>query len=458
MRRFQERDKKDFTTTRIIALGFLGAILVGTVFLMLPISTVPGERTGLVDALFTSTTSVCVTGLVTVPTFSHWTIFGQAVIMILAQIGGLGVITFTMLFLLALGKRIGLKQRLLIQDAYNLDTLRGLVKVVKRIVKGTLIVEGIGALLYMTVFVPEFGPIGIWKSIFNSVSAFCNAGMDVLGPDSLEPYVGNPVINITTMLLIILGGIGFPVWWNIIDMAKNWKSDYPNRRQALRHLRLHTKLVLWMTVVLIGVGALFVFILEFHNPQTLGGLSPGEKIQAALFQSITTRTAGFATIPQDGLTKGTALICCILMFIGGSPSGTAGGIKTTTAAILLMTVYSIIHERRDTEMFGRKVSDNVVRRALSIFMVSLLVMFSAIIVLSIVQPGPFLDCVYEAVSAIATVGLSRDFTPMLNVAGRLTIIVTMYIGRIGPISLALFFNSRRFVNLKTYPEEKVSVG
>ncbi len=458
MKRFRERESRDFTTTRIIALGFLGAILVGTVLLMLPISTVASETTSPVDALFTATTSVCVTGLVTVPTFSHWTIFGQIVIALLAQIGGLGVITFTMLFLLALRKRIGLKQRLLIQDAYNLDTLQGLVKLVMRIVRGTLIVEGVGALFYMMVFVPEFGPIGIWKSIFNSVSAFCNAGMDVLGPNSLESYVGNPLINITTMVLIVLGGIGFPVWWNVIDMTRNWKKDYINRRQALHHLRLHTKLVIWMTVVLIFAGALMVFILEFDNPGTLGNLSLGEKIQAAFFQSVTTRTAGFATIPQSELTKGTALICCILMFIGGSPSGTAGGVKTTTVAILLITVYSIIRERRETEMFGRKVSDNVVRRALAIFMVSLLVMLSAVITLSVVQPGSFLDCLYETVSAIATVGLTRDFTASMNVFGKIIIIVTMYIGRIGPISLALFFNSRRFVNLKTYPEENVSVG
>lgn len=458
MNRLRKRESGGFTTTRIIALGFLGAILVGALLLMLPVSSASGSMTNPVDALFTSTTSVCVTGLVTVPTYSHWSVFGQIVIALLAQIGGLGVITFTMMFLIALRKRIGLRERLLIQDAYNLDTIQGMVILVKKVIKGTLIVEGTGALLYMTVFVPEFGAIGIWKSIFNSVSAFCNAGMDVLGPDSLERYVANPVVNITTMLLIILGGIGFPVWWNILDMIRQGRKKYCDWPTALRHLRLHTKLVLSVTAVLIFAGAAAVFILEFANDQTIGNLPLWQKIQASFFQSVTTRTAGFATISQTGLHKSTALICCMLMFIGGSPSGTAGGVKTTTMIILIMTVWSIIRGRKETEMFGRKISDNIVRRALSIFMVSFVVMLAAVTALAVVQPGSFLDCLYETISAIATVGLTRDFTTSLNLAGKIIIIITMYIGRIGPISLALFFNSKRFVNLVSYPEERVSVG
>lgn len=450
--------KKEFTTTRILALGFLGAIFLGTLLLMLPVCARSGETTHVVDALFTSTTSVCVTGLVTVPTYAHWSIVGQIVIALLIQVGGLGVITFTMLFLLALRRRIGMKQRLLIQDAYNLDTIQGLVILVQKIVKGTLVVEGIGALLCMTVFVPDFGLRGIWISLFHAVSAFCNAGMDVMGPDSLAAYVANPVINITTMLLIIMGGIGFPVWWNVVDILRQRRRKRRDMRMSLHHLSLHTKLVLFMTFSLILLGAFLVFILEYNNPATLGGLPLWQKIQAAFFQSVTTRTAGFYTIPQIGLNKATALICCIFMFIGGSPSGTAGGIKTTTTAILVLTVVSIIKGRRDTEMFGRKVGDLVVRRALSIFGVSFAVMLAAVIFLAAVQPGDFLDCLFEVISAIATVGLSRDFTTQLTMAGRLILIVTMYIGRIGPISLALFFNAKRFVNLKTYPEERVGVG
>ena len=454
----RHRRKKEFTTTRIIALGFLGTIVFGTLLLMLPVSAASGEMTNFIDSLFTATTSVCVTGLVTVPTYAHWSVFGQIVIALLAQVGGLGVITFTMLFLMALGKRIGLKQRLLIQDAYNLDTIQGMVILIKKILKGTLIVEGVGALLYMTVFIPEFGWIGIWKSVFNAISAFCNAGMDVLGPDSLAPYGANPIVNITTMLLIILGGIGFPVWWSVLDMFCRRRRKRRTLFTGAHHLPLHTKMVLFMTLSLIAGGALLIFLLEYNNPETLGNLPWWQKIQAALFQSVTTRTAGFLTISQAGLRKATAMICCLLMFIGGSPSGTAGGVKTTTVAILVLTVISIIKGRNDTEMFGRKINGNLVRRALSIFMVSFGVMLLAVIALAIVQPGDFIDCLFEVISAIATVGLTRDFTTELTVAGRIIIIVTMYIGRIGPISLALFFNSRRFVNLKTYPEEKVGVG
>lgn len=454
----RHRRKKEFTTTRIIALGFLGTIIIGTLLLMLPVSAASGEMTNFIDSLFTATTSVCVTGLVTVPTYAHWSVLGQVVIALLVQVGGLGVITFTMLFLMALGKRIGLKQRLLIQDAYNLDTIQGMVILIKKILKGTLIVEGAGALLYMTVFIPEFGWIGIWKSVFNAISAFCNAGMDVLGPDSLAPYVANPIVNITTMLLIILGGIGFPVWWSVLDMLCRRRRKHRTLFTGAHHLPLHTKMVLFMTLSLIVGGALLIFLLEYNNPETLGNLPWWQKIQAALFQSVTTRTAGFLTISQAGLRKATAMICCLLMFIGGSPSGTAGGVKTTTVAILVLTVISIIKGRNDTEMFGRKINGNLVRRALSIFMVSFGVMLLAVVALAIVQPGEFMDCLFEVISAIATVGLTRDFTTELTVAGRIIIIVTMYIGRIGPISLALFFNSRRFVNLKTYPEEKVGVG
>lgn len=453
-----ERKRRELTTTAIIALGFLGTIVVGTLLLLLPFATSEGNHTGVIDALFTSTTSVCVTGLVTVPTYSHWTLFGQIVIAFLIQIGGLGVITFTMLFLVALKQKIGLKERLLIRDAYNLDTIKGLVVLVKNIVKGTILVESAGAILYMTVFIPEFGISGIWKSIFNAVSAFCNAGMDVIGPDSLAPYVGNPVINLTTMTLIILGGLGFPVWWSLLDMFRYRRENRCGWRRTVHHLDLHAKLVIFCTFALIVAGALIVFVMEYNNPGTLGDLPLWEKVQASVFQSVTTRTAGFLTISQSAMRKGTAFICCLLMFIGGSPSGTAGGAKTTTVAILVVTVYSIIRGRNDTEMFGRRVSENVVRRALSIFMVSFAVMLFAVVALATVQPGDFMDCLYEVTSAIGTVGLSRDFTTELNLAGRIIIIITMYLGRIGPISLALFFNAKHFLNLKRYPEGRIGVG
>lgn len=454
----RERRRRELTTTAIISLGFLGTIAAGTLLLMLPFATTEGNVTSVLDALFTSTTSVCVTGLVTVPTFSHWTLFGQLVILLLIQIGGLGVITFTMLFLLILHRRIGLKERLLIRDAYNLDTIQGLVILVKKVIRGTLLIEGLGALLYMTVLVPEFGVSGIWKSIFNAVSAFCNAGMDVIGENSLMPYVSNPVMNLTTMALIILGGIGFPVWWSVLHMFRYKRENVCGWKRTIHHLNLHTKIVLSVTIFLIFAGAFLVFVLEYSNPETLGNLSLPGKIMASFFQSVTTRTAGFLTISQSALNKGTAFICCIFMFIGGSPSGTAGGVKTTTVVILLVTVHSIIHGRNDTELFGRSISGNIVRRALSIFMVSFAVLILGIAVLATVQPGSFVDCMYEITSAIGTVGLSRDFTSTLNTAGRVIVIIVMYLGRIGPVSLALFFNANRFINLKRYPEERISVG
>lgn len=264
MKRFGR--KKEFTTTRIIAVGFFVAIVIGTFLLMLPLSSKTGKVTGIVDALFTSTTSVCVTGLVTVPTYAHWSLFGQVVIALLAQVGGLGVITFTTMFMLILRRRIGMKERLLIQDAYNLDTIQGLVVLVKKILKGTLVVETVGALLYMTVFIPDYGLAGVWYSVFNAVSAFCNAGMDVIGPDSLSRYVGNPVVNITTMGLIILGGLGFPVWWNVLDVMKQRKRKRRTGRESLHYLSLNAKLVLFMTAFLIVVGAILILILEYQNP------------------------------------------------------------------------------------------------------------------------------------------------------------------------------------------------
>lgn len=451
--------KRSLTTTQIIMFGFLGAIVVGTLLLALPIASSNGKATNLLDSLFTATTSVCVTGLVVVPTWSHWSLFGQAVIALLIQVGGLGVITFTTLVLMVMGRRITLKERLLIQDAYNLDSIRGVVKLTLRILKGVLRVEAIGAVFYSLVFIPRYGIAqGIWKSIFNSVSAFCNAGMDILGDTSLQPFQGNVIINFTTMALIILGGLGFPVWWNILDVLKERKRRYDGWRTAVHHFTLQTKVVISVTVFLIGIGALFVFLLEYNNPDTIGNMPLWEKIMASLFQSVTTRTAGFLTIPQENLRNATALVCIILMFIGGSPSGTAGGVKTTTLGIMLLAVFSIVRGHKDTEAFGRKISTSLVKKAMAVFSLSLAVAFFSIITLLVVQEGDFLDLLYECISAIGTVGLSRAVTGNLNDLGKIVIIITMYAGRVGPISLALFFNSRKYINVRSYPKENISVG
>ncbi len=449
--------RKPFSATRVLAYGFLVSILCGALLLMLPVSSAGGTRTAFIDALFTATTSVCVTGLVTVPTFSHWSFFGQFVILILIQIGGLCVITFTILFWVIMGRRIGLKERLLLQAAYNVDTMRGLVDMAWNIVRGALIVEACGALLIMPRFIMDFGAHGVWAGIFHAVSAFCNAGMDVIGPDSFAAYQSDLWVNLVTSALIILGGIGFPVWWIILRRIRNRVT----RREPyakIPYLGLYPKTVLLMTGALLLFGTAAVLLLEYTNPETLGPLSFGNKLLAAFFQSVTLRTAGFYTISQGGFRNSTCLISCILMFIGGSPSGTAGGIKTTTFLILVSTALSMLKEKDYTEFLHRKISENTVRRALAIFMASFAVTLISLIILTTVNPGSFIDSFFEVVSAIGTVGLSRGFTEYLNTAGKLVIIATMYLGRIGPISLSMFFNSSRFRNLISYAEEPLSVG
>ena len=453
------KHKNKFSTTRMIASGFLGAIIIGTILLSLPIATRDRTVTPIVDSLFTATTSVCVTGLTTVSTLDHWSIFGKIVILVLAQFGGLGVITFSTSILMILGKRITLNERLLIQDAYNLDTLRGLVKLTKRIIKGTLIVEGMGAVLYSIQFVKDYDFFpAIGKAIFNSVSAFCNAGMDILGNESLAMYRGNVLVNLTTMGLIIIGGIGFPVWWDILKVIGQSARKEIRAKYMFRRLELHSKIALTVTAILIVGGAFLIFIIEYNNPATLQGLPLGEKILASFFQSVTTRTAGFLTIPQENFKDASTFIFLLLMFVGGSPSGTAGGVKTVTIALLYLSARSIVKGKNDIEVFRRKLPDFYLKKALSVVCVSLGVLIATILTLSVFVPGNFVDIVYEATSALATVGLTRNFTSSLNYIGKLIIICTMYLGRIGPITMMFAFNIKRTKGLRTLPEEKVLVG
>ena len=453
------KDKKKFSTTRMIATGFLVAIIIGTILLSLPIATQDRTVTPLIDSLFTATTSICVTGLVTVSTLDHWSLFGKVVILFLIQFGGLGVITFSTTILMMLGKRITLNERLLIQDAYNLDTLRGMVKLTKKIIKGTLIVEGIGALIYSIQFVQDYGFFsGIWRAIFNSVSAFCNAGMDILGNESLAMYRENPLVNFTTMALIIIGGIGFPVWWDVLEVIRLAIKKEIKTKNLLRKLGLHSKLALSVTVMLIFGGAFLILLLEYNNEATIAGLSFGDKIMACLFQSVTTRTAGFFTIPQECLRNESAFLCILMMFIGGSPSGTAGGVKTVTLSVIVLSTISIVKGKNDIEVFKRKLSDFYLKKALAVVMVNLCVLIVTTTCLLVFVPGNFMDILYEATSALATVGLSRNLTGTLNVIGKFIIIVTMYLGRIGPITMMLAFSMKRAKGLRTLPEEKVLVG
>jgi len=448
--------KFHLSTTQIILLGFLVTILLGSVLLALPISSADGIAVPYLDALFTATTSTCVTGLVTLPTVSTWSTFGQVVILILIQIGGLGVVTIMSGFMLLLNKKMGISDRLLIQDAFNLNTMSGLVRFVKNVLVGTLAIEAAGALLYMIVFVPEFGPRGIWISVFNSISAFCNAGIDIVGENSLCDYAVNPLINLVTSTLIILGGLGYIVWWDVLRVMK--KRTKRNRK-IFRYLSLHSKIVLTVTLGLILGGALPIFIFEYSNPQTIGSMSLFDKIQVSLFQSITTRTAGFASIPQENLTDASAVVSLLLMLIGGSPVGTAGGIKTVTVAVLFCSAFSTIANKSSVTLFGRSFSDGAVRKAVAVVVAFLTICVTSIILMMAVSDAPALDVIYETVSASATVGLSRNFTASLNTFGKLIIIVTMYFGRVGPISMAIALGSRNeSQNVISEPTEEVIIG
>lgn len=337
--------KKNFalSTTQIILITFLVTILIGSLLLALPVSSASGKAVPYIDALFTATSATCVTGLVTLPTVSTWSFFGQVVILILIQIGGLGIITIMSGLMILLNRKMGISDRLLIQDAFNLNSMSGLTKFVKNVLLGTLIIEGIGAVFYMLVFVPEFGAKGIWISVFNSVSAFCNAGLDVIAENSLCNYATNPIINITTSLLIILGGLGYIVWWDVIRVIKTRSNK---NRKIFRHLTLHSKIAITVTAGLIIIGAILIFIFEYENPLTIGNMSLFDKIQASFFQSVTTRTAGFASIPQENLTNASAIVSIILMLIGGSPVGTAGGMKTVTIAVLVSSALATIRNKK----------------------------------------------------------------------------------------------------------------
>jgi len=446
------KKKLSLSTTQIIMLSFLIVILMGSLLLSLPISAANGEAVSYLDALFTATTATCVTGLVTLPTVTTWSVFGQIVILILIQVGGLGVITIMSAVMILLHKRMGIGERILLQDAFNLNSLSGIIRFVKRVLLGTFLVEGMGALLYMSVFVPEFGMKGIWVSVFTSISAFCNAGIDIIAENSLCNYAVNPIINIVTCLLIILGSIGYIVWWDVIGLAGK-------KRRRLRNLTLHSKIAIVTTLILIFGGGILILLFEYSNPLTIGGMSLPDKIQVSLFQSVTTRTAGFATIPQQNLTNASAILCLLLMFIGGSPVGTAGGIKTVTFAVLVVSALATIQNKQEVALFHRNISKQTINKAVAVTMMSFAIMFTSTILLSAVTDTDVLDVFFETVSATATVGLTRDLTPYLNTSGKAIIIGTMYLGRVGPISLALALNSnKKHQNIIKNPTEDISVG
>ena len=444
--------KRSFNASpsQILVIGFGTIILLGTILLNMPIASIKGHSIGFVNALFTATSAVCVTGLVVVDTANHWTYFGQMVIISLIQIGGLGFMTISTLLALIVGRRITLKERIVMQEALNLDELEGLVRLTKSIIITTFIIEAIGAMAFSAVFVPEYGvKKGLVMGLFHSISAFCNAGFDLIGDfKSFSPYVNNITINVTSMLLIIIGGLGFTVWMDV----------YHNR--SFNRLALHSKVVLSITGFLISVGALFLFMIERNNPATMGDLSISGKILSSMFHSVSPRTAGFNTIDNAAFTSSSKFLTIILMFIGGSPGSTAGGIKTATAGILFFTVISVITGREDAEAFEKRISKTLVYRAFALAIISLFLVISVTMVLSISENADFLTLLFESTSAFATVGLSLNYSPNLSFIGKLIISATMFAGRVGPLTLIVALAQRTQKNKSNlkYPEDKISVG
>ena len=444
--------KDKMTYTQIIALGYFCVILTGTLLLLLPPATRAGEHTGFLTALFTATSSTCVTGLVVVDTSLHWTVFGQIVIILMIQVGGIGFVTMGVLFSMFLRRKISLSTRRLLQESMNANQLGGMVKLVRGILKGTLLFEGTGAILLAIRFIPQFGVLkGIYYSVFHAISAFCNAGFDLMGTQSgpyssFVSYVSDPIVPTVFMILIVVGGIGFFVWQDLATNKWNWKK-----------YSLHTKLVLSSTSVLLIGGTIVYYLLERRN--VLAGMSAGEGIFAAMFSSVTARTAGFNTTDIGSLTTASKLFTMVLMFIGGSPGSTAGGIKTVTLMVMLVYVWSNLRGRKSCNIFGRRLDDENIKKASNVIVISILLAVAAILTLSCMQQDlPLEDLMLEVFSAIGTVGMSTGITRSLTTASRLIVILLMFCGRIGSMSFALSFTERKKVAPVQLPSEKVMIG
>ena len=439
-----------FTHARKIALGFFLIIIVGTLLLMLPISSRSGEWTSLVNALFTATSATCVTGLVVFDTYQYWSIFGQLVIIVLIQIGGLGFITFGVGFSMFLKRKIGLARRNLIQESVSALKLAGVVKLVKKIIIGTAIFEGIGAVLLAIRFVPKMGLlVGIYNAVFHSISAFCNAGFDLMGRyeqySSLTVYSSDIVINITIMLLIIIGGLGFSVWDDIWHNRLNFKK-----------YSLHSKIVLISTTVLVFGSAILFGI--FENNNLMQNMNPLEKVLASLFASVTARTAGFNTIDLGAMTQSSKLLTDVLMFIGGSPGSTAGGVKTTSIVVMIFYIGANLRGIQGVNVLGRRISEEDVKKASVVIGINLGMAVIALIAITASQNVNMDDLLLEVFSAIATVGLSTGVTRQLTVSSKLVIIFLMYCGRIGSTTFATsFIGNKRRAPIQ-YPEERINVG
>ena len=435
---------------QIIALGFFLIIMAGTLLLMLPAATKNGQGASFLDALFTATSASCVTGLVVQDTSTYWSGFGQAAILLMIQIGGLGFMTIATMFFMLLKRRVHLRGRELLTESINGNQVGGIMKLAKKILIGTFLIEGIGAMILMIRFVPLYGKQGVWMSVFHSVSAFCNGGFDLMGEhtgvySSLTAFADDWLVNSLIMFLIVIGGVGFVVW-----------DDMLTHKWHLKRYHLHSKIVLYMTNVLIFGGALLFYFVERNA--TGAGMSAGNQILTSLFDSITARTAGFNTVDTAALSDAGKLITIALMFIGGSPGSTAGGVKTTTIMVLMLYSFSYMRKDRGTSVFGRSLEEDALRKASAVFFTNLMLALGVTIIISSIQSFPMLDLMFETFSAIGTVGMSTGLTRELHDISRVLIIFLMYCGRVGSLSFANALAGRR----KTAPVkdavEKITIG
>lgn len=437
---------KKMSYSQQIILGFLSVIIVGSILLMFPISNVNGVWTSYIDCLFTSVSATCVTGLVVFDTASYWSYFGQFIILLLIQIGGLGVVTISLLGLIFAGKKVGIQQRSLMQDSISAHQVGGIVKLTLFISKITLIIELLGALFMFSVFYTDFGLLGIWKSLFHSISAFCNAGFDLLGSVenkfcSLTGYSSNIILNIVIMFLIIVGGLGFTVW-----------SDIKQFGFRLKRYSLQSKIVLFTSIFLIIIPAVYFYFFEFNE------LQGSERILGSLFQSVTTRTAGFNSLDFNSMSEVGKLLTICLMLIGGSPGSTAGGLKTTTIAILILSAFSSFRKKEDVECFGRRVDNSVMKNASSILLMYIMLFIVSGCIISKIEGLDLLTCLFETASAIGTVGLTLGITSSLGFISKCIIMFLMFFGRVGCLTMIFAALSPKVSNVSKRPMEKVNVG
>lgn len=438
--------KNRFTSFQIIIGGFIAVILIGALLLMLPVSSKAGIITPFNEALFTSTSAVCVTGLVVQDTATYWSWFGQGIILVLIQIGGLGVITIAVSFALLSGRKISLMQRSVMQEAISAPKVGGIVRLTGFVLKGTFLVEFTASFIMMPVFVKDFGAKGIWMAIFHSISAFCNAGFDLMGTEnakyaSLTSYISHPLINITIMLLIIIGGIGFLTWEDIL------KNKY-----RIKSYRMQTKVILTTSFLLILFPAFFFFFRDFAD------MPMQERIFSSLFQAVTPRTAGFNTADLTMMTKDGLGIVIVLMLVGGSPGSTAGGMKTTTLAVLIANTLACFRRKEDAQMFGRRIETSTIKNAATIFMMYIVLFFGGAIVISTVEDLSFSTCLFETASAIGTVGLTLGITPELGVISQTILMILMFLGRVGGLTLIYAALSGSGKKISKLPQEKMTVG